>query len=134
MFKNNSKIISFSLISLFIITLFNNVVHAAEECTLNGQVIPCEQLGKTITGFLGWGIIIFLIFFIIGILSMVFLIMMIIHVAKHDVENKAMWIVVMVFTGFIGAIVYYFVVKKDFDKKIIVSNQSPISNIASTPI
>jgi phosphatidylglycerophosphate synthase len=128
MFKKISKFVSFSMIISFISTLFSSVVYAAEECKLNGQVVPCEQLGKTLTSFLGWGIIIFVIFFTLGILSMVFLIMMIVHVAKHDVENKAMWIVIMVLTGFIGAIVYYFVIKKDFDKKNIISNQPSVSN------
>jgi uncharacterized protein YneF (UPF0154 family) len=43
--------------------------------------------------------------------------MMIVHAAKHDVENKAMWIILMVFTGIVGALIYYFVVKRKFSKQ-----------------
>jgi predicted neutral ceramidase superfamily lipid hydrolase len=64
-----------------------------------------------------WGIGAFLVIIALGILATVFWIMMIVHAARHDVENKAMWVILMVFTGIVGALIYYFVVKRKFNKQ-----------------
>lgn len=55
---------------------------------------------------------ILIVFLVIGLISFVFWLLMFIHCIKNDVENKALWIVLMVFTGIVGAIIYYFVVKR----------------------
>ena len=55
----------------------------------------------------------FLMIFVISILSTVFWILMIIDVAKRKFKNdndKILWILVIVLTGIIGALIYYFVV------------------------
>lgn len=44
----------------------------------------------------------------------VFWIMMIIHAATYPVENKTVWIIVLILTGFLGAIAYYFVIKRNY--------------------
>jgi len=57
----------------------------------------------------------FLMIFVISILSTVFWILMIIDVAKRKFKNdndKILWILVIVLTGIIGALIYYFVVKR----------------------
>ena len=59
--------------------------------------------------------IIFLIIFIIGIPLFIFWILMLVNCAKRDfpTENtKVIWLLVIILTGFIGAIIYYFVVKR----------------------
>ncbi len=78
------------------------------------------------------GGILFLIFvfFAIGILSTVFWFMMIIHAAKHNIENKTVWVIVIVLTGIIGALIYYFVVKREFDSQL-TTNTQPKSTPAS---
>lgn len=63
--------------------------------------------------FIGWGIFM-IVFSAISIFTTVFWIMMLIHVAKNDVENKTLWILLMVFTGVVGAVVYYFIVKRSY--------------------
>ncbi len=63
--------------------------------------------------FIGWGIFM-IAFSAISLFTTVFWIMMLIHVAKHDVENKTLWILLMVFTGVVGALVYYLVVKRSY--------------------
>lgn len=88
------------------------------KCTLNGQQIPCEELGKQIKGVLGWGIGALIAIAVVGIWATVFWILMIVHAAKNEIENKAMWIILMVFTGIIGTIIYYFVVKRKFAQPV----------------
>lgn len=86
---------------------------AQATCTLNGKEVPCEQ----VKGFLGWGVGILALFAILAIAGTIFWIMMVIHAASNPIENKAMWIIVMVLTGVLGAVIYYFVVKRKFPKK-----------------
>ena len=82
------------------------------DCTLNGESVDCAQLQEMAGPFLALGAGIFIVFGILGIVTMVFWIMMLVHAATHDIKDKAMWIILMVFTGFIGAAIYYFVVKR----------------------
>ena len=117
MLKTITKSAMFSSFALGLMTISNQVALAAAKCTLNGQEVDCAELGNKVKGFLGWGIGGFLVIFALGILATVFWIMMIVHAAKHDVENKAMWIILMVFTGIVGALIYYFVVKRKFGKQ-----------------
>jgi hypothetical protein len=60
-------------------------------------------------------VMLWLIAFAIGILSVVFWIFMLVDAIqrKYDTENeKVTWIIVIVLTGIIGALIYYFMVKK----------------------
>lgn len=82
-------------------------------------------------GFGIFGIVLFVVVLGFVIWSMVFWILMIIHAAKHNVENKAMWIILMVFTGFIGAIIYYFVVKRTFSEQF--SPPAPLPTPPAAP-
>ncbi|MBI5079052.1 PLDc N-terminal domain-containing protein [Candidatus Wolfebacteria bacterium] len=43
--------------------------------------------------------------------------MMIVHAARHPINNKGVWIVVMIFTGIVGALIYYFTVKRKFNQQ-----------------
>jgi predicted neutral ceramidase superfamily lipid hydrolase len=99
------------------VSVTNQVALAAARCTVNGQEVDCAEPGNKIKGFLGWGIGGFLVIFALGIWATVFWIMMIVHAAKYDVENKAMWIILMVFTGIVDALIYYFMVKRKFAKQ-----------------
>jgi hypothetical protein len=114
MIKKIQRTALFSLLSLGLISVTNHIVLAAARCTINGKVVDCARFETEMKGLLGWGIGWFVLVFAIGIWSAVFWIMMIVHVTKHNVENKSMWIILMVFTGIIGAIVYYFTVKRNF--------------------
>lgn len=66
-----------------------------------------------------WGVGIFglffrLIFFAISIFALVFCILMLIDCVKRKFKEdseKIIWVLVIVFTGIIGALIYYFVVK-----------------------
>jgi len=99
---------------------------AEAQCEINGQPVPCDQLTESIGGFLGWGIAVVVVLFLVGIAAFIFWIVMLVHAASHPVENKAMWIILMVFTGVIGSLIYYFVVKRKFAKQI--AQQGPSAN------
>lgn len=68
---------------------------------------------------LGAGIFLFILFGILVLVGLiiflfVFWIMMIVDCAQRKFKNdndKIVWILVLIFAGFIGAIVYYFVIK-----------------------
>lgn len=64
------------------------------------------------------GVAIFFGLLIAGICvaSLIFWIVMLVHAISKPIESKALWILIILLTGIIGAIVYYFAVKRDFDK------------------
>lgn len=89
---------------------------ADSGCTLNGEEIPCDELWNAAQPFLALGIPLLLFMLALGLAGTVFWIMMIVHAATHDIKDKAMWIILMIFTGIIGALIYYFVVKRELKK------------------
>ncbi|QQS61338.1 MAG: PLDc_N domain-containing protein [Candidatus Moraniibacteriota bacterium] len=132
--KKNVAIFSFLILALFLVT--NNISLAASQCTVNGSEVPCEALKNQVKGVLGLGLGIgffLLIFGAFGIFSLIFWILMIVHIAKHNIQDKAMWMILVVFTGFIGALVYYFAVKRTY-KESSSSVITTSSNTSSTTI
>jgi hypothetical protein len=91
---------------------FATTLLAKSQCIVNGQEVPCSEFGKVLTVFVGFGLGIIAVIFIIGILLTIFWIMMLIDCVKRDVEYKPVWILVILLTGCIGAVVYYFAVKR----------------------
>lgn len=60
-------------------------------------------------------ILLFLFFILIGIASTVFWIVEIVDVVKRDFQepnNKVIWLLVIIFLHFFGAILYYFIGKQ----------------------
>ena len=65
--------------------------------------------------FFAFGLGLMLIFLVLGILFFVFWLFMLIDCAKRKFRNdtdKVVWILVIVLIGVIGALVYYFAVKR----------------------
>ncbi len=81
-------------------------------CKINGEVVPCDQLWEGFKWFAGLGLGAMAVLFIIGILAFIFWLMMLIHAIKQPIEHKPLWIIILLFFGFIGAVVYYFAVKR----------------------
>lgn len=135
MLKTITKSAGFSSLVLGLVSITNQVALAASKCTLNGQEVDCAVLAEKAKGFVGLGIGFFAVVFIVGILATIFWVMMIIHAAKHNIESKAVWIILMVFTGFIGAVIYYFAVKREFDAqaKPTSSMTPPVPPSSSVP-
>ncbi len=67
-------------------------------------------------GFGIFGLLFCLVFALISIFAFVFWIVMLLDCVKkkfkEDIE-KIVWVLVIIFTGIIGALIYYFVVKKN---------------------
>ncbi len=64
----------------------------------------------------GLGFIFFIL--ILALASCVFWIVMMVHAISKPIKSKAVWILILLIFGVIGAIVYYFAVKREFkDKK-----------------
>jgi hypothetical protein len=85
-------------------------------CFVNGQEVPCEEALQQFKSAVGLGIGAMVALIALGLAAFVFWLMMLIHAASKPIENKGMWIVLLVLTGIIGAIIYYFAVKRKFNK------------------
>lgn len=117
MLKTITKSAMFSSLVLGLALITNQVVLAATKCTVNGREVDCAELENQVKGILGWGIGGFLFIFALIVLATVFWIMMIVHAIRHPINNKGVWIVVLIFTGIFGAIIYYFAVKRKFNQQ-----------------
>jgi len=89
---------------------------AEATCTLNGEEVPCDEFKTLVGTYFGIGIAIALVVGAIGLAATVFWILMLVHALSNDIEDKAMWAILIVFTNIIGAVIYYFVVKRNFKK------------------
>lgn len=98
--------------------IFPGVSQAATKCTYNGKEIPCEDMP-------GWILWFVLGIFVLAIASFVFWIMMLVDAAKHKTDNQVVWILVICLTGIIGALIYYFVVKRERDDQSINNVKMP---------
>lgn len=77
---------------------------------LNPNPIIKDFIPGIFMAFAGLG----LVFAIVGILLLAFWIWMLVHAVKNDIDYKPVWILVLWFLNIIGAIIYYFAVKKDY--------------------
>jgi prolipoprotein diacylglyceryltransferase len=71
--------------------------------------------GAMVGGFVIFFIIMWFVMAIVGIIGFIFWIFMIVDVAKRNFKNendKILWILVVILAGIIGALIYYFVIKK----------------------
>lgn len=92
---------------------------AQTTCTINGEVVSgdkCDAVAGGILAFMGA----FWIFFLV---AGIFWLWMLIDAISKPNKDKAMWIIVLLLTGTLGAIVYFFAVKK----------KAPKTPTASTP-
>jgi hypothetical protein len=105
---------------------FVSAALAKSQCVVNGKEVPCSELGKSLGIFVGMGIGVIAIIFIIGILLTIFWILMLIDCVKREVEYKPVWILVLLLTGCIGAVVYYFAVKRRAGKQSNTIPQTPL--------
>ncbi|EKD46348.1 MAG: hypothetical protein ACD_68C00021G0002 [uncultured bacterium] len=119
--KSLIKLAAFSL-SIFCLSTFTNIALAGSDSG--------EEFGGVIALMFGAFWIFFMIFiFAASIVSFVLWIMMLIHAASNDIENKTVWILVLALTGIVGAIAYYFIVKRNF----VEPTKTDTSTTASPP-
>ena len=69
--------------------------------------------------------------FILPFGGMVIWILALVHVVSHeDIRDRTTWILVVALTGFVGSIIYYFMVKRPYDRGEM--RIQPVQNPAST--
>jgi len=74
-----------------------------------------EMAGTIVAGVFGLFFLVWIFMMIIGLLLTIFWIFMIVDVAKRKFKNendRLVWILVVVLANWIGAAVYYFVIKR----------------------
>ena len=91
---------------------------AQNGCTLNGQPIDCGELADKAKPFIGLGIGIFVIVFILATVALVFWLIMLLHALNHKSPNRDTWIIVLIVSfvmgfGLVAAIIYYFAEKQN---------------------
>ena len=96
-------------------------------CKVNGKDIPCEDVYKAAKPFIGLGLGLFAVFAVIGLLLTIFWIWMLVHAATKNIENKVLWIILLIIFGVLAAIIYYFAIKRPFDKNAPIQPASPAS-------
>jgi len=89
-----------------------SIALAQATCTVNGQEVPCPEISGLFAG-LGIGIII--LFAAVSLLSLVIWLVNLIHAIRYPVDSKAVWIIIMLIFGVLGAVIYYFAVKRPYD-------------------
>ena len=94
------------------ISAYQLIASTGAVCKVNGQVVPCEQVWGSFKWFAGAGVGLVIVFFLVGVLAFVFWLLMVVDAIKRDIEHKPVWILVLLLTGIIGAIIYYFAVKR----------------------
>jgi len=94
------KIITLGNIILATFLISTQSVFAA--CFVNGRAVSCDSFP--------WWILI--VIFVAGILFFVFWLQMLIHAVKSSNPSKVGWILLIVLIQVLGAIIYYFVVKR----------------------
>lgn len=88
-------------------------------CRVNGEVVPCDQAWSMFGSFMsafGW---LFGILALVGIVGSIFWLWMLIDCLKRNFKkdtDKVLWAAVIFFLHFVGAILYFFIVKNE-DKK-----------------
>ena len=92
------------------------LVWAQEKCIVNGREVPCEEAFQSLGRAVGWGIGLILLFVAVILLSLIFWLWMLVHAIRNPISNKAVWLLLLLLTGIIGAIVYFFAVKRKFGK------------------
>lgn len=67
-------------------------------------------------------------FFVLLLIALfVFWIMMLVHVIRHPIQNKPLWILVILIGQGLGAIVYYFAVKRKMSEHVAAPVVTPPS-------
>lgn len=104
------------------------------HCEVNGQQVPCEELLAQTADmvrslpFIGtleqhFGSLVSVMLWVLAIsavvafIGFIFWIVMLIDAIKHQKDNKAVWILVIVFGSVLGALIYFFVEKIERNKK-----------------
>ena len=111
------KLIVVPALSGIIWSFTSYIAFAQATCMVNGKEVPCEQAFQTLKTWAGLGFGAIIAFIVLLVLGFIFWLMMLIHAATKPIENRGMWVVILLFTSMIGAVAYYFAVKRKFNRE-----------------
>jgi hypothetical protein len=102
----------YSGLKVFLITALLSASDAyaliQSKCTVNGEPVECPEW------FLNSGWIIFpffLLFFLFSAVALVFWVWMLIDCLKSSRSDKVVWVIVLLFGNFLGALLYFFLAR-----------------------
>ncbi len=90
----------------------------AQTCTYMGEEIPCEDMPT-------WFWAIWPVFCCVWVVFMGFWIWMLVDAIKNKGENQMVWIIVLLFTGVVGAAVYFFM-GRGKSSKVVTDTSTPV--------
>lgn len=92
------------------------LAQTTSSCTVNGVPTDCSRVLKASGGiFAGFGIF-FILMFVLSIINLVFLILSLVHLVKHeDVKDRVLWIILVIFVP-IAAWIYYLSIRKSYER------------------
>lgn len=99
------------------------LAQGAGKCLVNGREVPCEQAVQQLKTVVGAGIGFFIAMIALVVLIGAFWLWMLIHAITKPIPNKALWLVLILLTGIIGSVVYFFVVKRKFAESTLAPVQ-----------
>lgn len=109
-----NKLLKISSITAGVIASFYPLAASAENYS------DASTAGGALAGFAIFFILLMMIFWVGILLLWIFWLVMIIDIVKRDWKNtgdKAAYLVLVIFLNIIGALVYYFVIKRHLDNK-----------------
>ncbi len=104
-FKKISALLVLTLISV------QPALAGPVPCVVDGEMTVCPDTFS----FILWPLIVVLAF---SMLTFIFWLWMLIDAIKNQKEDKVMWILLLIFLNFLGAILYYFIAKRKEIKSI----------------
>lgn len=81
------------------------------KCMSNWVEVDCEE---AIGWFFAMWAKVLMIFWIVMTIFFIFWIWMLVHAISNKISNKVLWIIILIFLWYLGAIIYYFAVKRKF--------------------
>ena len=106
------------VVSVALTIIINLALASVSFCTFNGERVPCFGFASGASVFLPIFFLLTIIF--LGMFLFVFWILMIIDCIKRDFnteEEKLLWVLILVLTHVVGAIIYYIAVVAQHKKR-----------------
>jgi hypothetical protein len=98
------------------------------SCTINGQPADCGKAGGILAA-------VFIPLMLIGAVLFVFWVISLVHLIQHpDVPNRIVWLILhFVGLNMLAGIIYFFVVKRPYDKQHAMGAGVPAPTTAPSP-
>lgn len=86
-------------------------------CIIKGEAVSCADVAHAAEGLLGLSVIAIVAIIAVFVFLVVFWFAMLIHAIRKPIKHKFIWILVLLIFETPGALIYYFAVKRRFNKQ-----------------